>query len=148
MKTIYTLLALFMSMGLFAQEELTSFRGWEWGTSYNELESQLTPADTRTTLGMKPFHKIDEELNFEGIDVDNIIYLFKRNKFVAATVAMHNDHLDEIIKVFTEKYGEPKVVEAFVLTNHEWHIPTADIVITKIPSASNGIGVSVQIKGK
>jgi hypothetical protein len=36
MKTIYTLLALFMSMGLFAQEELTSFRGWEWGTSYNE----------------------------------------------------------------------------------------------------------------
>jgi hypothetical protein len=87
-------------------------------------------------------------LSFEGIEVDNIIYLFKRNSFVAATVAMHNDNLENIVALFTSKYGEPTVTDAFVLTNYEWHISTVDIAITHLPSAARGIGTSVQIKGK
>lgn len=148
MKVLLLSVLIIMSSSVIAQEELTSFRGWDWGISFDEVSSELTPAKTRTTMGMKPFNKVNEELTYEGIEVDNIIYLFKKQKFVAATVAMHNDNLENIVKIFTTKYGEPKVVDAFVLTNYEWHISTADIAIAHISSASNGIGVSVQIKGK
>lgn len=148
MKVFLFGLLIALSFSLVAQDEITSFRGWDWGISFDEVSDQLKPAKTKTTMGMKPFTKVGEELMYEGIGVDNILYLFKRNTFVAATVAMHNDNVESIVKIFTAKYGEPKVVDAFVLTNYEWHIPTADIAITHLPSASGGIGTSVQIKGK
>ena len=148
MKALIVSILIAMSFSVFAQEEVKSFQGWNWGIAFDEVSSQLTPADTRTTKGMKPFNRIGEEKIYEGLEVDNIYYLFKKDKFVAATVAMHNDNLDKIVAIFTKKYGEPKVVDAFVLTNYEWHIPTADIAIAHIPAASNGIGVSVQIMGK
>ena len=144
------LLSLLMVIGItvVAQEQINSFRGWDWGISFEEVSDQLVAAKTKTTMGMKPFNKVNEELKYEGLEVDNIIYLFKKKKFVAATVALHNDNLDNIVEIFTAKYGEPKVTNAFVLTNYEWHISSADIAIAHIPSASKGIGVSVQIKGK
>ena len=148
MKALLFSILIAFSVTAFAQEEVKSFRGWEWGKAFSEVSDQLEPVKTRTTRGFKPYGKINEELVFEGIKVDNIIYLFKKEKFVAATVAMHNDNLDKIVKIFEGKYGKAKYTDAFILKNYEWHIPTATVVVTMTPSASNGIGCLVQIEGK
>lgn len=148
MKTFLFCILIAIGVNAFAQEEVKSFRGWEWGLAFNEVSDQLEPVKTRTTRGFKPYGKINEELIFEDIEVDNIIYLFKKEKFVAATVAMHNDNLNKIVEVFEEKYGKAKFTDAFILKNYEWHIPTATVVVTMTPSASNGIGCLVQIEGK
>lgn len=148
MKGILLIIVLSISSICLGQEKITSFRGLDWGLQYSEVKDQLEPVKTRTTKGLKPFKKIDEVLVFEGIEVENILYLFKKEKFVAATVAMHNDNLDSIISIFEKKYGEPKFTDAFILKNYEWHMPSAIIVVTITPSASDGIGLLVQINGK
>jgi len=148
MKALLISILVTFSISVSAQSEVTSFRGWDWGISFSDVSNQLAPAKTKTTRGMKPFQKINEELVYEGIEVDNILYLFKNDKFVAGSVAMHNDNINKIVEIFTEKYGEPKKTDAFILVNYEWHIPTADIGIAHISSATGGIGVSIQIMGK
>jgi len=148
MKSILALVFLALSLSVYSQEELKTFRGHAWGTSFQEMSSQLQPADTRTTMGMKAYSKNGEELVFEGLSADNILYLFKRNELVAGTIAMDNGNLDKLIEILTGKYGEPKKTDAVVLTNYEWKLSAAMLVVTHIPSASNNIGVSVQIKGK
>lgn len=146
MKKYLVFLILISSSIVYSQEQITGFGGWEWGTPLVDVESQLTKSSNKLP-GFAAYDKINEELTFEGLDARLITYGFKKKVFRAVNIGLKNSDLDKIVEIFTEKYGEPKKTETPFLTNWEWHISSADMSITYLPSKKED-GVTIGIKGK
>lgn len=146
MKKYFTILLLLCSTIIYSQEQIEGFGGWKWGTPLADIESQLKKSSNKLP-GYASYDKIDDDLNFEGLQARLITYGFKKKALKVVNIGINNADLDKIVEIFTSKYGEPKKTETPFLTNWEWHINSADISIAYLPSKKEN-GVTIGIKGK
>ncbi len=126
-------------------QSVDDFRGWKWGTPFSQLESELVKSKNKLP-GFKAYDKIGDLLEFEGCKARLITYGFKKDVFRIVNIGLYSDDIEKITRIFTEKYGEPKVSELGLLKNWEWQLKTADISIAYIKSKKDGI--TIGIKGK
>ncbi|MBN2521105.1 MAG: hypothetical protein JXB17_11400 [Bacteroidales bacterium] len=146
MKGIVLFVLMIISTLISAQEEIEGYGNWKWGTLYTDVQDELVPS-TNKIPGFKAYEKKNETLEFEGLKARLISYAFKNGEFVGINIGLFSEDLEKIVEIFTGKYGEPLKTETPFLTNYEWHINSADISITNLPSSGNE-GLAVGIKRK
>ncbi|MDZ7740413.1 MAG: hypothetical protein U5Q03_01285 [Bacteroidota bacterium] len=144
MKKIFFVILLLTSLGLYAQS-IDGFRDWKWGTPFSALEQELVKSKNKIP-GFKTFDRIGDMLEFEGCKARLITYGFKKDEFRAVNIGLYPDDIDKIIKVITEKYGEPKVTDLDSVENRVWHLKSAEISIAYAKSEKDGL--TIGIKGK
>ena len=146
-KSILIMLVLFLSSGLFAQNDIDGFRGLKWGTPFSDLSEKLVPSKNKTP-GFKGYDMKDENFSFEGITAHTITYVFKKNLLYGVNIGVFNKDLDKLVAVFTGKYGDPKVTDTPFLVNYEWHLEKTDIAITNFPTNKSDKSTTIAIGKK
>jgi len=140
------LILLFVSSYSFAQDPITGFRDWDFGLALETVEGDLVKAKNMMPGG-KAFTLPDDDLNFEGKEVLEITYVFKKKKFNGVNILLEVKDLDYWIELYTEKYGEPKKVDMSFFINYDWETPTARLSFTHMPSkGDDGLSMSIMAK--
>jgi hypothetical protein len=72
-----------------AAEDLNGFRGFAWGSSLEgiqESDPKLVEGHMGTMPGVKAFQRRDDDLNFGGIKVDSITYIFYKGRLTSVSI--------------------------------------------------------------
>jgi len=120
---------LVISSAIFAQKEITEFRGIKWDTPFSEISEGMVKAKTMTP-GFKGFAKEGDDMNFAGAEAHHITYMFKKNLLYGVCFAYYRKDLETVVENITAKYGEPKATETFLLDNYEWMFEKTMITLT------------------
>lgn len=145
MKAILILVMAVFTCGLFAQEGVDNFRGIQWDTPFDEVSEGMTKSSSKTP-GFKGYEKAGDDMNFEGIEAHTVIYLFKKNKFVGASMGITKDQVDDAVALFTEKFGEPKITDTPFLKNYEWVLDKSVAVISYFPTNKSEKSATMAIR--
>lgn len=116
-----------------------------WGTPLDEMQGELVKSKNNTPK-LDPYDKVNGKTDYEGIKTATITYCFKNGLFQGVNMALYNKDINKIVKLWTDDFGEPKVVDgAGFFTNYEWHLEGLLLTITYIPKKEDGIGVALGI---
>ena len=144
MKKIITIIFLFASIGLFAQNYESGFKDLIWGTALEEVQNQFT-ASSNKIPPFKGYDKVNDDLSFEGITAHSITYGFKKGMLGGINVVINNTDLENIVSVFSERYGDPKKTDTPFLVNYEWHMEKFRIAMTYLPTKPGDANVTIGI---
>lgn len=127
----------------------TLFDGFKcmlWGTAFGEMDGKYTKYEGGSVKKFDDYVKVNDDLIYEGIKTSTTIYSFQNGLFTAASMAMFNKDVTKIVKLWSNQYGDPQVVEgAGIFTNYEWHLKGLLLTITYIREKEDGIGVLASI---
>lgn len=147
MKTILLLTFAVFSFGLFAQDYSKGFKDMDWGTKLSEVSDQFTKSDNKIPP-LKGYDKNDEDLSFEGFMAELITYGFKKEALKGVNIVIKDEKLDELVQLWTERYGDPKVTEAGFLKNFEWHKDKFRLTISHFPNKAGDANTTIGIAAK
>lgn len=146
-KALLVLVFAIFNVGLFAQSDISGFRNWKWNMPFSKVSVKLTPSKKKLPR-FDAFNKKIEDYLFEDVTAQNITYGFKDDKFTAVNISIFNKDLKHILKVFTKKFGPPKMVDTPFLKKYEWHLKSSDLSITYLPSQKGDKNTSIGISKK
>ncbi|HPR30639.1 MAG TPA: hypothetical protein PLK12_01030 [Prolixibacteraceae bacterium] len=127
------ILLLTVSMTAFSQTEMKGFRGFDWDTPRSSMWADLVP-DSGLNPGFKAYNRPNDDLIFEGFQTLSIIYGFKKDLFTGVILSFHKDDYPALLKMITERYGEPsKKSETPFLNNYVWKLSFSEIAIINTP---------------
>jgi len=116
-----------------------------WDTPFDEVSEGMTKSSSKTP-GFKGFEKAGDDMNFEGIEAHTVIYLFKKNKFVGASMGITKGQVDDAVALFTEKFGEPRFTDTPFLKNYEWVLDKSVAVISVFPTNKSEKSATMAIR--
>jgi len=146
-KSLLLLVFAVLSFGLFAQSNINGFRNWKWDKKISEVSEDLISSKNKLPR-FNAYDKKSEDFHFQGLIAHLITYGFRDGKFAAVNIGIYNKDLDNIVKIFTKKYGKPRKVDTPFLVNYEWHLKSSDISITYLPSKKGDKNTSIGISKK
>jgi len=146
-KALLVLVLAIFNIGLFAQSDISGFRNWKWDLPFSQVSEKLTPSKEKLPR-FDAFDKKVEVYNFEDVTAHLITYGFKDDKFTAVNISIYNKDLKHILKVFTKKYGPPKMVDTPFLKKYDWQLKSSDLSITYLPSKKGDKNTSIGISKK
>ncbi|MCK5169054.1 MAG: hypothetical protein KAQ75_04170 [Bacteroidales bacterium] len=144
MKKLATIIFLFASIGIFAQNYETGFKDLAWDTALEDVQDQFTASNNKIPP-FKGYDKVNDDLSFEGITAQTITYGFKKGKLGGVNVVIKNSELEQLVSVITERYGDPKKTDTPFLVNYEWHMEKFRFTITYLPTKPGDANVTMGI---
>jgi hypothetical protein len=147
MKSLFITLFILSSFTILAQDYNMGFKNLNWGTTLEEVSDQFTKSENKVPP-MKGYDKINEDFTFEDITAEMITYGFKKEKFKGVNILIKDEHLNQLIELWTTKYGEPKLTDAGFLKNYEWHLESFRMTISHFPQKDGDANTTIGIMQK
>ncbi len=107
MKALVTILTILFIGQLYAQDDITGFRGVLWGTPMTEMDGEFIRS-TNKVPPYKGYDKKDENFSYEGVTPHSITYGFKKDIFKGVNLGFYDKDLEKLLGILTKKYGEPQ----------------------------------------
>jgi hypothetical protein len=90
-------------------EDMNGFRGVSWGSNLEaiqESDPMLVEGHMGVMPGVKAFQRRDEELNYGGVKVEGITYIFFKGKFTSVSIDFKGfDNYEKLITYCTKQFG-------------------------------------------
>jgi len=102
------------------RNEPEGFRSYKWGTKYDDIEGLEIPEYRAREFKLPKYHAIEknENLEYEGIAVPEIIYFFDDHLLKAVMIDIPNEDSFELIKkILFKKYGQSEENDS---QTYEW----------------------------
>jgi hypothetical protein len=147
-KILLALSVLLIGSGLMAQKEIPDFRGYKWGTPYDDMSGFLKKG-TNLTPGFKNYVHTEEDFNFSGAKAHTISYLFKKDEFYGVNIGYFDKDFNAVLAFLTNKYGEGKAAESPMFNSYEWVYETTIMTLTKFNTGEEkNVALNIGIKRK
>lgn len=92
-----------------AAEDMNGFRGFIWGSNLDvirEADPSLVEGAMGTMPGVKAYQRRDEDLNFGGIKVEAITYVFFKGKLTSVNIDYRGfDNYEKLSAYCTKLFG-------------------------------------------
>jgi len=90
-------------------EDLNGFRDFSWGIdikAMREHDPKLVEGHMGTMLGVKAFQRPEDDLNFGGIKVEGITYIFYKDRFTSVNIDFRGfDNFEKLLAYCTKLFG-------------------------------------------
>jgi hypothetical protein len=91
-------------------EDLNGFRGFTWGDSLDamrESDPRLVEGQMGAMPGVKAYKRTGEDLNFDGIKVEGITYIFYKERFTSVSIDFRGFDNYEKLLIYCKKLFGP-----------------------------------------
>jgi hypothetical protein len=94
-----------------AAEDLNGFRGFTWGDSLEKMresDPKLVEGHMGAMPGVKAFKRTEDDLDFGGIKVDGITYVFYKDRFSSVNIDFRGfDNYERLLAHCKKLFGQP-----------------------------------------
>lgn len=108
-----------MHLLAFSQVNSRGFRGWEWGIEYEAVSEQLERSGFKIP-GSRAFTRKGDCSTFEGIETNEVLYLFKKEKFAGVLIHIQSNDFGRIAEILSQEYGIAKQISSGKATKFFW----------------------------
>jgi hypothetical protein len=143
----FLLVLVLISTAMLSFSQHNSYKGYTWGTPYEEMSDQLKPSSNKIP-GFKTYEMEGEELVYEGFQVHLISYAFKKGLFHGVNIGAYTKDKDGILAAMTKIYGEPTVKETPFFVNYEWYFDDTTVALSYLPMKEGDKSISISIGKK